>query len=56
MIQPLLARHLVYPLHERLLKRPTFPYLAELEHSQWLSREGVELLQEKKLAELLTTA
>ena len=26
MIQPYLARRLVYPLHERLLKRPTFAY------------------------------
>ena len=41
MIQSVLARRLVYPLHERLLKRPTFPYLAELEHSQWLSRAGM---------------
>jgi len=56
MIQPVLARRLIYPLHERLLKRPTFPYLAELEHSQWLSRQGMEQLQEKKLAELLKPA
>ncbi len=56
MIQPVLARRLIYPLHERLLKRPTFDYLAELEQSQWLSREGMEQLQEKKLAELLKCA
>ena len=56
MIQPVLARRLIYPLHERLLKRPTFDYLAELEQSQWLSREGMEQLQEKKLAELLQSA
>ncbi len=56
MIQPVLARRLVYPLHERLLKRPTFAYLAELEQSQWLSREGMEQLQELKLAGLLDAA
>ena len=56
MIAPVLARRLVYPLHERLLKRPTFPYLAELEESQWLSRQGMERLQEQKLAGLLRAA
>jgi len=56
MIQPVLARHLIYPLHEHLLKRPTFAYLEALEQSQWLSREGMDQLQEKKLAELLKSA
>jgi len=52
---PLLARHL-YPLQERLMQRPTFSYLEELEQSQWLSREGVEQLQMQKLKRLLQTA
>ena len=56
MIRSVLARHLVYPLHERLMKRPTFPYLAELEQSQWLPRDGMVRLQEEKLAKLLHTA
>ncbi len=56
MIRPSLARHLIYPLHERLMKRPTFPYLAELERSQWLSRSGMQKLQEEKLASLLKSA
>ena len=56
MTHPVLARRLIYPLHERLLKRPTFAYLAELEQSQWLSREGIEQLQEQKLASLLRAA
>lgn len=56
MIRSAFARHLVYPLHERLMKRPTFPYLAELERSQWLSRDGMVRLQEAKLAELLHAA
>ena len=56
MIRPVLARRVVYPLHERLLKRPTFPYLAELERSQWLSRHDMQHLQESKLANLLKSA
>jgi phenylacetate-CoA ligase len=56
MMSSVLARRLMYPLHERLLKRPTFSYLEELEQSQWLSREAMGELQERKLAELLKTA
>jgi phenylacetate-CoA ligase len=56
MIPPVIARRIVYPLQERLLKRPTFAYLAELEQSQWRSRKGVEQLQENKLAELFQSA
>ena len=56
MIRPLLARHLIYPVHERLMKRPTFGYLAELEETQWLTRDGIERLQEKKLTRLLQSA
>lgn len=51
-----LVRHLVYPLHEHLMQRPTFPYLAELERDQWLSRSEIESLQSRKLAKLLNVA
>ena len=51
-----LIRRLVYPLHERLLRRPTFSYLAELEASQWLSRREIEQLQMEKLRQLLLSA
>ncbi len=51
-----LARGLIYPLQEHACKRPTFPYLAELEQSQWLSRAGVEALQLEKLRQLLQVA
>ena len=51
-----LARHVVYPLQERALKRPTFDYLDALERSQWLSRQAVEDLQRDKLQRLLRTA
>ena len=52
----LLSRHLVYPIQEKAFHRPTFPYLAQLEKSQWLSREGVEQLQLEKLRALLAVA
>ena len=50
------AGHVAYPLHERLLHRPTFTYLAELERSQWLDRAGLERLQMEKLRRLLEVA
>jgi phenylacetate-CoA ligase len=53
---PAAVRHILYPLHERALHRPTFAYLAELERSQWLDRAGVEALQARKLGELLRSA
>ncbi len=56
MIPAWFSGRMAYPLHERLLKRPTFEYLAELEKSQWLSREQIEQLQLEKLRTLLQTA
>ena len=56
MPQPWLSRRVVYPLHERLLKRPTFAYLESLEQSQWLSRAALERLQTQKLTELVQIA
>jgi phenylacetate-CoA ligase len=56
MSYPWLARHVVYPLQEHLLKRPTFAYLESLEQSQWLSRADLEHLQSRKLTALLETA
>ena len=48
-LSSLFARRIVYPLQERALGRPTFDYLAELERSQWSTREAVESLQRDKL-------
>src|SRR5450755_683011 len=56
MLHPWLSRRVVYPLQERLLKRPTFAYLESLEQSQWLSRTALEGLQMQKLTSLLQTA
>ena len=55
-IPSVVSRRVVYPLHERLMHRPTFGYLESLEHSQWLSRAEIEQLQMRKLADLLRTA
>ncbi len=55
-VPALLARQAIYPLQELAFKRPTFPYLAELEQSQWLPRAGVEALQQEKLRRLLALA
>ena len=53
---PALVRNLIYPLHERMLHRPTFSYLSELEKSQWLTPEALGRLQREKLAGLLRIA
>lgn len=52
----LVSRYLVYPLQEKAFQRPTFPYLAQLEKSQWLSRAELEGLQLEKLRALLKVA
>ncbi len=51
-----LSRYLVYPLQEMAFHRPTFPYLAQLEKSQWLTGAEVERLQLEKLRALLESA
>ena len=56
MAHPWISRRVVYPLHERLLKRPTFAYLESLEQSQWLSRAALDRMQMQKLTELLQSA
>jgi hypothetical protein len=53
---PFLVKHALYPLHETLLRRPTFAQTAQLEKTQWLSRVEIEALQLERLASLLRTA
>lgn len=55
-MNPFISRHLIYPLQEKLLNRPTFAYLKDLEKSQWYSRADIEALQLQKLQSLLKTA
>ncbi|MBI1747208.1 MAG: phenylacetate--CoA ligase family protein [Acidobacteria bacterium] len=49
-------RRFIYQVHERLIGRPTFAYLSELEKTQWLSRDEIEQLQLEKLTHLLHLA
>jgi phenylacetate-CoA ligase len=56
MPHPWVSRRVIYPLHERLLARPTFAYLESLEKSQWLPRAELEALQARKLTALLRLA
>ncbi len=51
-----LVKNIAFPLHEKLLKRPTIQYVNELEKSQWFNRTDVELLQRQKLNQLLQLA
>lgn len=53
---PSLVKTFLFPTHERIIGRPTFAYLKELECSQWWSRDEIEALQGRKLAELLRSA
>ena len=55
-MHPSLSRNIIYPLQEKLLGRPTFSYLKDLERSQWYSREEIEALQLTKLHQLLAIA
>lgn len=55
-MNPFISRHLIYPLQEKLLNRPTFTYLKDLEKTQWCSRNDIEALQLQKLQSLLKLA
>ena len=46
----------VYRVQEAAMYRPTFAMLAEIERTQWLSREGVEAYQAQRLNNLLASA
>ena len=51
-----IVRNLLFPLHEKIMQRPTFSFAADLEKTQWLSRDALEQLQLDKLKALLNTA
>ncbi|CAI8829669.1 phenylacetate--CoA ligase family protein [Methylocaldum szegediense] len=55
-MHPKLVKQILYPVHEKLVNRPTFAYLNELEKTQWLSREAIERMQMEKLRTLLQVA
>ena len=53
---PFISRRLIYPLQEKLVQRPTFSYLANLDQTQWFSREDIETIQLQKMKALLSNA
>lgn len=55
-MNPVLVRKLIYPLHEKIMKRSTFACLSELEQQQWLAPAQLEELRFRKLRELLVHA
>jgi phenylacetate-CoA ligase len=55
-VNPSFLRRILVPLHERLVGRPTFARLGELERSQWWPPERIRDLQVSKLRSLLTHA
>lgn len=46
----------VYRAQEAVVHRPTFSMLAEIERTQWRSREGIEAYQTQRLNQLLASA
>lgn len=55
-MHPKIVKNLLFPLHEKIMHRPTFSYAAELEKTQWLNPTEMEQLQLKKLKALLKLA
>lgn len=53
---PKIVKHLIFPLHEKMIGRKTFEYLEELERLQWASQKELEELRFEKLRGLLIHA
>ena len=51
-----LVRRVLFPLHERLKRKPTFRWLAELERTQWLGPEQIAEYQFTRLQRLVEFA
>lgn len=51
-----LVKHILFPLHEKIMGRKTFQYLDDLEKFQWISKPKLEELKFRKLKALLTHA
>jgi hypothetical protein len=45
----------VFRAQEAAMHRPTFAVLAELERTQWLSRDAIQIYQTERLNQLLQT-
>jgi phenylacetate-CoA ligase len=55
-MHPKLVKHVIFPVHEKLVGRSTYQYLEELEKLQWASRAELEALRFQKLKALLVHA
>lgn len=55
-MHPGLVRHIIFPLHEKIVGRKTFGYLAELDRLQWLSHGELDEIRLRKLKALLLHA
>lgn len=55
-MRSILAKHVICPLHERLLARPTFAGLHMLERTQWLAPRDLRQMQRQKLIDLIRHA
>ncbi len=55
-MNPTLVRHVLFPLHERLKRKPTFPWLAQLEQTQWLPPAALREYQFDRMRRLVEWA
>ena len=55
-MHPLIVRHVVMPLHERLKRTPTFAWLERLDRSQWMDPATLRELQFAELRRHLELA
>ncbi len=53
---PVVARKILLPLHECLMRRKTFRYYRDLQRSQWFPGEQLRKLQLAKLCDLVSAA
>lgn len=51
-----IVKHMIFPLHERILGRETYKYMNELEKLQWTPPQELEELRFRKLQDLLLHA
>jgi len=49
-----LVRDVLFPLHERLKGKPTFPWLRELERTQWLPPAALREYQLQRMLALVS--
>lgn len=55
-MHPWVVRNVIFPLHEKILGRKTYEYLARLEKEQWMSPAELQQIRLEKLRALLIHA